>query len=93
MTDFPCRRRVPPSLSMMRHAGTEYGHIRTGRLGVIVGFGTYELGPADSISFESTMPHRLFNIGEEPVEAIWFVVGRRGDPRIARNLDSTARRL
>jgi transcriptional regulator with XRE-family HTH domain len=74
-----------PEDSLMRHSGSEYGHVQTGRLGVTVGFDTYELGPGDSISFESTMPHRLFNLGSEPVEAIWFVVGRRGDPRIVRN--------
>lgn len=68
--------------SLMRHSGTEYGHVLRGRLGVTIGFDTYELGPGDSISFESTMPHRLFTVGDEPVEAIWFVVGRRGDPRI-----------
>lgn len=73
----------PPD-SLMRHAGHEYGHVLTGRLGVTVGFDTHELGPGDSISFASTMPHRLFNLGTEPVEAIWFVVGRRGDPRIVR---------
>jgi transcriptional regulator with XRE-family HTH domain/mannose-6-phosphate isomerase-like protein (cupin superfamily) len=74
-----------PEDSLMRHSGNEYGHVVKGRLGVTIGFETYELGPGDSISFESTMPHRLFNLGNEPVAAIWFVVGRRGDPRIVRN--------
>lgn len=75
-----------PEDSLMRHSGHEYGHVLIGRLGVTVGFDTYELGPGDSISFDSTMPHRLFTVGNEPVTAIWFVVGRRGDPRITRNL-------
>jgi transcriptional regulator with XRE-family HTH domain/mannose-6-phosphate isomerase-like protein (cupin superfamily) len=74
-----------PEDSLMRHSGYEYGHVLTGRLGVTIGFDTYELGPGDSISFDSTMPHRLFTAGNEPVKAIWFVVGRRGDPRILRN--------
>lgn len=74
-----------PEDSLMRHTGSEYGHVLTGRLRVTVGFQTYELGPGDSISFESTMPHRLFNAGEDRVEAIWFVVGRRGDPRVVRD--------
>jgi len=74
-----------PEDSLMRHSGHEYGHLLSGRLGVTVGFDTYELGPGDSISFDSTMPHRLFTVGNEPVQAIWFVVGRRGDPRIVRN--------
>ncbi|HWD70214.1 MAG TPA: XRE family transcriptional regulator [Solirubrobacteraceae bacterium] len=71
----------PPD-SLMRHSGHEYGHIIRGRMGVTVGFDTYELGPGDSVAFDSTMPHRLFTIGEQPVEAIWVVVGRRGDPRL-----------
>ena len=74
----------PPD-SLIRHSGREYGHVLGGRLGVTIGFETYELGPGDSVSFESSMPHRLFTIGNGPVQAIWFVVGRRGDPRIVRS--------
>jgi transcriptional regulator with XRE-family HTH domain len=75
-----------PADSLLRHSGTEYGHVLEGRLGITIGFETYELGAGDSVSFESTMPHRLFTIGDQQVRAIWFVVGRRGDPRIVRNL-------
>jgi len=75
-----------PEDSLIRHSGHEYGHVLRGRLGVTVGFETYELGPGDSISFESAMPHRLFNLGEVTAEAIWFVPVRRGDPRIVRGL-------
>ncbi len=77
----PGSESCPPN-SLMRHSGHEYGHIIRGRMGVTVGFDTYELGPGDSVAFDSTMPHRLFTIGDEPVEAIWVVVGRRGDPRL-----------
>jgi transcriptional regulator with XRE-family HTH domain/mannose-6-phosphate isomerase-like protein (cupin superfamily) len=77
----PGSESCPPD-SLMRHSGHEYGHIIRGRMGVTVGFDTYELGPGDSVAFDSTMPHRLFTIGEEPVEAIWVVVGRRGDARL-----------
>jgi transcriptional regulator with XRE-family HTH domain len=69
--------------SLMRHAGREYGHVIEGRLGVTVGFETYELGPGDSISFNSTTPHRLFNAGDVPARGIWFVVGRGGDARMS----------
>jgi transcriptional regulator with XRE-family HTH domain len=67
---------------LMRHAGQEYGYVISGRLRVTVGFDTYELSPGDSISFDSTEPHRLAAIGDEPVHAIWTVVGRTGDPRV-----------
>jgi transcriptional regulator with XRE-family HTH domain len=61
----------------MRHMGREYGLVLSGRLRVTIGFDEeHELGPGDSIAFESSRPHRLENAGDEPVEAIWFVVGR-----------------
>lgn len=61
----------------MRHMGREYGLVLSGRLRVTIGFDEeHELGPGDSIAFESSRPHRLENAGSEPVEAIWFVVGR-----------------
>jgi transcriptional regulator with XRE-family HTH domain len=63
---------------MMRHPGREYGIVMSGRLGVQLGFDTYELAPGDSIGFDSTQPHRLWNLGDEPVHGIWFVVGRDG---------------
>jgi transcriptional regulator with XRE-family HTH domain len=72
-----------PDESLMRHNGKEYGFIISGRLGIQLGFDTYELDPGDSIGFDSTQPHRLFNIGDEPVHAIWFVVGRTHDHRIS----------
>jgi transcriptional regulator with XRE-family HTH domain len=63
---------------MMRHPGREYGFILSGQLGVQLGFEQHKLGPGDSIGFDSTTPHRLWNLGEEPVHGIWFVVGREG---------------
>lgn len=64
---------------LVRHAGREYGFVLSGRLGVAVGFDQHELGPNDSIAFDSMNPHRLWTIGAEPVHAIWCVVGR-GNP-------------
>jgi mannose-6-phosphate isomerase-like protein (cupin superfamily) len=61
----------------MRHNGTEYGYILSGRHQVTIGFETYEIGPGDSIAFDCTQPHRFATVGDETVEAVWFVVGRR----------------
>jgi transcriptional regulator with XRE-family HTH domain len=63
---------------MMRHPGREYGIVISGQLGVQLGFEQHKLGPGDSIAFDSTQPHRLWNLGEVPVEGVWFVVGRDG---------------
>jgi transcriptional regulator with XRE-family HTH domain len=64
--------------ALMRHPGREYGFVISGRLGVQIGFQDHELGPGDSIAFDSTQPHRLRNLGDQPVQAIWCVVGRDG---------------
>ena len=71
-----------PEDSLVRHGGREYGYVTGGRLGVQVGFDRYDLGAGDSISFDSSSPHRLWTIGDEPAEAIWVVVGRQSDGRI-----------
>jgi transcriptional regulator with XRE-family HTH domain len=62
--------------AFVRHQGREYGLIQSGRLRVSLGFESYELGPGDSISFDSNTPHRLENVGDEPVHAVWFALRR-----------------
>jgi transcriptional regulator with XRE-family HTH domain len=64
----------------VRHQGREYGLVQSGRLRVNLGFESYELGPGDSISFDSNTPHRLENTGNEPVHAVWFSMGRHDTP-------------
>lgn len=73
-----------PDESLMRHHGREYGYVMSGTLGIEIGFDHYELNAGDSIVFDSTRPHRLFNKGDVPVHAIWFVVGRDADQRTSR---------
>lgn len=71
-----------PRKKLMRHGGKEYGFVISGRLGIQVGKESVTLGPGDSISFDSQLPHRLWTIGGEPAVAIWFITDRTGDPRI-----------
>jgi transcriptional regulator with XRE-family HTH domain len=80
--DFLYLRYPPGSEStapeaLMRHNGREYGYVLSGRLHVTLGFDEYEVGPGSSISFDCTQPHRFANLGDEPVEAVWMVIGRR----------------
>ncbi|MBA2382920.1 MAG: helix-turn-helix transcriptional regulator [Chloroflexi bacterium] len=65
----------PPD-AFQRHPGHEWGYVLSGRLEVRIGFEEYILEPGDAISINSTIPHRLATIGDDPVEAIWFVLGR-----------------
>jgi len=56
---------------LIRHDGNEYGYILRGTLEITLGFDTFILTAGDSISFDSSRPHRLANAGDVPVEAIW----------------------
>ena len=58
----------------LRHDGREYGLVLSGTLQANVGFETYELGPGDSIAFDSSTPHEYLNKTGEVVHAIWVVV-------------------
>ena len=78
----PGSASCPPD-DMVRHGGREYGVIVSGRLEVQVGFETYALEPGDSIHFDSSTPHRLSNPHDEPCTAVWFVLARRDDSRVA----------
>jgi transcriptional regulator with XRE-family HTH domain/quercetin dioxygenase-like cupin family protein len=65
----------PPD-AFQRHPGHEWGYVLSGRLQVRIGFDEYVLEPGDAISINSSIPHRLATLGDEPVHAIWFVLGR-----------------
>ena len=58
----------------LRHDGREYGLIISGTLQANVGFESYELGPGDSIAFDSSTPHEYLNKTGDFAHAIWVVV-------------------
>ena len=78
---YPVGAESSPEEALVTHGGREYGYVTSGTLGVRVGFDEYVLEADDSIAFDSTSPHRLWAIGDEPVHAVWVVIGRAGDPR------------
>ena len=78
---YPVGAASCPEDALMTHGGREYGYVTSGTLGVQVGFEVYELGQGGSIAFNSSSPHRLWAVGDEPVHAIWVVIGREADPR------------
>lgn len=61
--------------ALMRHAGSEYGVMLRGELVLTLAFEELTLRPGDSISFESSTPHRYRNDGSEEAVGIWFVSG------------------
>jgi transcriptional regulator with XRE-family HTH domain len=64
--------------TLLRHSGREFGTVIEGVLSITVGFEEFALGPGDSISFDSTIPHRLRNEGTTAAYAIWLEIGRYG---------------
>lgn len=66
-----------PASAFQRHAGHEWGFVLSGTLGVTIGFDDHILHAGDSVSIDSTVPHRLYNIADVPVHAIWYVLGRQ----------------
>lgn len=77
-----------PGDAFQRHAGHEWGYVVSGELHVTIGFDEYLLEPGDAISIDSRIPHRLANLGDTPVHAVWFVLGRV--PFDARAVDDSA---
>jgi transcriptional regulator with XRE-family HTH domain len=65
-----------PANALVCHTGKEYGFVVSGCLRVTSGFDDFTLRAGDSISLESSIPHRLYNDGDETVEAVWIVLGR-----------------
>ena len=65
-----------PADAFQRHSGQEWGYVLSGALTVRIGFEEFLLEPGDAISFDSATPHRLFNAGDVPATAVWFVLGR-----------------
>jgi transcriptional regulator with XRE-family HTH domain len=61
--------------TLMRHAGSEYGMLLRGELVLTLAFEEMTLRAGDSISFESSTPHRYRNDGSQEAVGVWFVSG------------------
>src|SRR4029079_4981542 len=64
-----------PEDAFQRHNGHEWGYVLSGTLQVTVGFRQYLLEAGDSLSLDSTTPHRLANVGDKPGHHNWVLVG------------------
>jgi len=70
----PGAEAVTDFLEVIYSPGGHSTDERRGMLQANVGFESYELGPGDSIAFDSSTPHEYLNKTGEPVHAIWVVV-------------------
>lgn len=68
---------MPPGLSTedrpFEHQGEEFGIVLKGRLEVHVGDEVHLLGPGDSVSYRSSVPHWYANRGSVAVKSVWVV--------------------
>lgn len=56
---------------LVTHEGEEAGIVIKGRLKILMEDKEYILNEGDSIYFDSTIPHRYVNIGDQVCESIW----------------------
>ncbi len=70
------------AVSFAQHSSREYGIVVSGTLTVQVGFDRAELGPGDSIAFDSMIPHRFWNQTADEVRCVWFI---RDSPQSGRD--------
>lgn len=66
---------VPPGTSTSKalyaHGGAECGFLLEGELTVEINDQSHHLKPGDSITFKSTIPHKLSNPGSAKAVAVW----------------------
>ena len=55
----------------LSHAGHEYGIVLDGSVVVEVGTSRYELKQGDLVSYDSRIPHRIWNFGKKRARALW----------------------
>jgi transcriptional regulator with XRE-family HTH domain len=67
---------APEAEHAIQHNGQEYAVIIEGALSTQIGFERYVLEVGDSLTFDSTIPHRFWNAGDVPARAIWVIINR-----------------
>ena len=72
LTIIPAREALPTD-ETRAHKGEEFGYILQGVLRLWYGDTFHDLGPGDSVHFRSGVAHRLENLGDRAVAAMWLV--------------------
>ncbi|HEX4016056.1 MAG TPA: XRE family transcriptional regulator [Frankiaceae bacterium] len=82
LVTYPPGSSSSTSSQLLRHDDFEYFYITSGQLHVKVGFEETVLAVGDSMSFDSTRPHRFVN-GSDTATAtgLWCVRTKTGDQR------------
>jgi mannose-6-phosphate isomerase-like protein (cupin superfamily) len=70
------KARTGNASSAVHHVGYEYGIVLEGELTVTLDGVQHRLMAGDLISYDSAVPHRIWNDGKEPVRTIWITLNR-----------------
>ncbi|WP_422758495.1 helix-turn-helix domain-containing protein [Paenarthrobacter sp. C1] len=70
---------------LMRHPGVEYAYVLEGVITLQLEDGIHELGPGDSLQFDSMRSHMFANRGTSVARGVWFVVGRHTSGNLPAN--------
>jgi transcriptional regulator with XRE-family HTH domain len=82
LVTYPPGSSSSTSSQLLRHDDFEYFYITCGELHVKVGFEETVLSVGDSMSFDSTRPHRFVNSsGSATATGLWCVRNKTGDQR------------
>lgn len=82
LVTYPPGSSSSPSSQLLRHDDFEYFYLTSGELHVKVGFEETVLSAGDSMSFDSTRPHRFVNSsGSATATGLWCVRNKTGDQR------------
>jgi transcriptional regulator with XRE-family HTH domain len=73
---YSVEQSAPAAEHAIQHNGQEYAVIIEGALSTQIGFERYVLEVGDSLTFDSTIPHRFWNAGDVPARAIWVIINR-----------------
>nr|WP_314142822.1 XRE family transcriptional regulator [uncultured Rhodococcus sp.] len=75
LVKYPPLARTSPSVEFIRHHGRETGYLHSGSLLLELGFERHQLEVGDSITFDSSVPHKISNPTTRPSEATWVTYG------------------
>jgi transcriptional regulator with XRE-family HTH domain len=82
LVTYPAGSSSSTSSQLLRHDDFEYFYILSGVLRVKVGFEESVLAAGDSMSFDSTRPHRFINeSGSATATGLWCVRNKAGEGR------------
>ena len=82
LVTYPPGSSSSPSSHLLRHNDFEYFYVLSGKLHVKVGFEETVLGVGDSMSFDSTRPHRFVNRSRSATATgLWSVRAKASEER------------